>query len=173
MEYTLIRTGRRTLGLEIKPDGTLLVRAPLAAPLSDIEEFVSAHRTWIETRRARVLARIAPPLTVEEERALRARAKEELPKLTAVWAEKMGITYTRVKITSARCRLGSCRADGGISFSFRLMQYPESVIEYVVVHELAHRKEMNHSHRFYQLVARYLPDYAERVRLMKSCPRAL
>ena len=53
------------------------------------------------------------------------------------------------------------------------MQYPEEVIDYVIVHELAHRKEMNHSARFYAVIARYLPDYKLRIRMMKETPRAI
>lgn len=87
-----------------------------------------------------------------------------------MWAERMGITYTGVKITSAKSRFGSCNSRGGIAYSFRLMQFPEQVIDYVVVHELAHRKEMNHSRRFYDIVARYLPDYRQRVKLLRSLP---
>ena len=173
MEYRVIRSDRRTLAVEIERDGSVLVRAPKAAPTEDIDCFVEKHSGWIEVHRKRQLERLLPPFSAEEERALRARAACELPARTARFAEKMGITYTGVRITSAKQRLGSCSSSGGISFSFRLMQYPDEVIDYVVVHELAHRKEMNHSRRFYAIVARYLPDYRRRVALLKSYPRAL
>lgn len=173
VEYRVIRSDRRTLAIEIEQDGGVLVRAPKAAPTKDIDRFVEEHRGWIEIHRKRQLERLRPPLTAAEEQALRARAAADLPARTARFAEKMGITYTGVRITSAKQRLGSCSASGGISYSFRLMQYPDEVIDYVVVHELAHRKEMNHSRRFYAIVAHYLPDYRRRVALLKSYPRAL
>ena len=172
-EYRVIRSDRRTLAVEIEENGAVLVRAPKAAPLNDIERFLEEHRGWIEIHRKRQVERLLPPLSEEEMQALRARAVEELPARTARFAEKMGINYTGVRITSSKKRLGSCSAKGGISYSFRLMQYPDEVIDYVVVHELAHRKEMNHSRRFYTIVARYLPDYRRRVALLKSFPRAL
>ena len=173
MKYQIVRSGRRTLALEMKKDGSLLVRAPYAATEKDIEELVSSHHDWIEKHRAHIEARSLPPLTVSEERSLRARALADLPARTARWAERMGITYAGVKITAAKHRFGSCSSRGGISYSYRLMQFPEEVIDYVVVHELAHRRQMNHSSAFYAIVAEYLPDYKRRVGILKTFPRAL
>ena len=112
-------------------------------------------------------------LSEEEKRALRARALLDLPARTARFAKQMGVSYSGVKITSAKKRLGSCNAQRGISYSYRVMQYPEEVIDYVVVHELAHCKEMNHSPRFYAIIARYLPDYKERIRVLRTHPTAM
>ena len=172
MEYRVIYSARRTLALEIQKDRSVIVRAPNAATDAEIHSFVSSHTKWIETHLQRVEERTLPPLR-KEETALRARALADLPRRTAMWAERMGITYTGVKITSAKSRFGSCNSRGGIAYSFRLMQFPEQVIDYVVVHELAHRKEMNHSARFYAIIAAYLPDYKDRIKLLKDCPRAL
>ena len=79
----------------------------------------------------------------------------------------MGLKYSRITITSAETRFGSCSSKGNISYSYRLMLYPEAAREYVVVHELAHLLEMNHSKKFYAIVERYLPDYKERRRMLK------
>ena len=173
VEYRIVRTARRTLALEIEKTGNIVVRAPYAAPLSDIERFVQDHADWIAHHQRLREARTLPPLTAEEEARLRTRAREVLPALTAHWAQIMGVTYTGVTITSARHRFGSCNSRGRIAYSFRLMQFPDEVIEYVVVHELAHRKEMNHSARFYAIIATYIPDYKRRVALLKTHPRAL
>ncbi len=170
MEYRVIRSARRTLALELTPKGEVLVRAPLSVPEKDIRAFFEAHRAWAESRLAKLQARRRQPLTEEEKSALHRRAKEDLPARTARWAERMGISYESVGITSARRRLGSCSSLGNISYSFRLMAHPEEIIDYVVVHELAHRKEMNHSKGFYEIVARYLPDYRQRVKLLRSLP---
>ena len=78
----------------------------------------------------------------------------------------MGAKYQRLTITGAKTRFGSCSSKGNISFSFRLMLYPEPAREYVVVHELAHLFEMNHSKQFYQIVEKYIPDYKERKKLL-------
>ena len=173
MEYRVIRSARRTLALQVEKTGEILVRAPYHTTAERIEAFVCEHSDWIDKQRSRISAIIRPPLTESEIAALRARAKADLPARTAYWANLMGINYTRVTITSAEKRFGSCNSRGGIAFSYRLMQFPEAVIDYVVVHELAHRKEMNHSPRFYAVIAQYLPDYKARIKLMKSAPRAM
>ena len=173
MEYRIIRSARRTLALQVDKTGELIVRAPYHTAQARIEAFVSEHSAWIEKQRSRISACMLPPLGNDEIARLRALAKEDLPARTAAWARLMGVDYTRVTITSAKKRFGSCNSRGGIAYSYRLMQFPEEVIDYVVVHELAHRKEMNHSTRFYEVIARYLPDYKERIKLLKSTPRAM
>ena len=80
----------------------------------------------------------------------------------------MNLSYGRITITSAKTRFGSCSSQGNISFSYRLMLYPIEAREYVVVHELAHLLEMNHSKRFYAIVERYMPDYKERRKKLKN-----
>ena len=107
-------------------------------------------------------------LTPEKITELRRLAKAELPGKTAYYAQMMGIKYGRITITGAKTRFGSCSSKGNISYSYRLMLYPEAARDYVVVHELCHRKEMNHSPKFYALVAAVLPDYKERRKLLKE-----
>ena len=84
------------------------------------------------------------------------------------YAKIMGLKYSRITITGAKTRFGSCSSKGNISYSYRLMFYPESAIDYVVVHELAHLIEMNHSQRFYAVIEKVLPDYKERIALLKK-----
>ena len=172
MQYRVIRSARRTLSLELTPSGELLVRAPYAAGDAEVAAFAEAHRGWVDSHLPKVLARQRPPLTKEEERSLRHLARADLPVRTARWAALMGIDYTGVSITSARHRFGSCNSRGKICYSFRLLEFPEEVIDYVVVHELAHRLEMNHSSRFYAIVERYLPDYRRRRALLRSLPHS-
>lgn len=104
---------------------------------------------------------------------LRALAAEELPRRVEYYSDKMGLYPTSVKITSAATRFGSCSGKNSICFSYRLMLYPPEAVDYVVVHELAHIKEKNHSARFYALVERYMPDYREREKLLKKNTEAL
>ena len=94
-------------------------------------------------------------------------AAEYLPKRTAEWAKVMNLYPTSVKITGAKTRFGSCSAGNGICYSWRLMAYPPQAVDYVIVHELAHIAQKNHSPRFYALVERYLPDRKEREKLLK------
>ena len=163
--YELIRSRRKTLVLEITKDCRILVRAPMRLPQAHIDAFVEQHADWIARHLAQQQARLAaapPAPTPEEIAALKEKARAVLPPKIAYWSEKMGVTSTGFKVTTARKRYGSCSGRNAISFSWRLMQDPEEAIDYVVVHELAHIRHKNHSRAFYQEVARYLPDYAAR-----------
>lgn len=171
--YTLRRSKRRTVSLEITPQGEVLVRAPLRIPEAAIRTFVEKHTAWIERHLPAVLEKaaaeesISPTLQAE----LIARANEELPRRVAHWAGVMGLSPTGVKITSAAKRFGSCSAKDSLCFSWRLMLYPPEAIDYVVVHELAHIVHKNHQAGFYRLVARYLPDYKQREALLRRPPQ--
>lgn len=170
MEYILIRSSRRTLALEITRDLEIVVRAPQRASKREIEKFVTDHMEWIRVHYARQAARVAahPEPTAEEIAVLKQRAREILPQKVAFFAQQMGVTPTGVRITSAQHRFGSCSAKNSLCFSWRLMRYPEAAIDYVVVHELAHIKQHNHSAAFYRVVQSVLPDYREREKLLRQ-----
>ncbi len=169
-DYTLIRAKRRTMSLQLDRDGNAVVRAPYGVKKAYIDRFVAAHESWLERARARQEARrLAHPEPTESERAaLIARAKEYLPRRTAHWSAVMGLVPTGLKITSARTRFGSCSGKNSLCFSWRLMQYPREAIDYVVVHELAHIRHHDHSPAFYALIERYMPDWRERIKLLKE-----
>ena len=167
--YEIIRSRRRTVALEVTREGKVLVRAPLRMPRTEIDRFVAAHAAWLEKAQARVAARQAahPPLTEEQREALRQTAKALLPQRVAHYAAVMGVTPASVRITSAKTRFGSCSGKNGLCFSLYLMQYPQEAIDYVVVHELAHIRHHDHSPAFYAEVAKVLPDYKARMKLLK------
>ncbi len=169
MDYTVIRSTRRTMALEITRDAQVVVRAPRRAANSEIERFVTAHQGWIEAHLAKRQAYLEahPPLTEVEIETLRAKAKAYLPGRVAYWAQRMGVKPTGIHITSARTRFGSCSGKNSISFSLYLMQFPAEAIDYVVVHELAHIRHKNHSPAFYAEVAKYLPDYKRRQAMLR------
>ena len=168
-DYEIIRSNRKTLGLQVK-DGRVIVCAPRIVTIRQIERFVSEHEAWIENALQRQAAKQAahPEPTAEERAEFIRLAKEILPQRTAFWSARMGLTPTQIRITSARRRFGSCSSEGHICYSWRLMQYPPEAIDYVIVHELAHLKHMNHSDAFYALVAKYLPDHKARRALLKK-----
>ena len=170
MSYEIIRSRRRTAALEVTREGRVLVRAPMAMPEAEIARFAAAHAAWLERAQARVQARqeAYPPLTDAQIAALRQRAGEVLPGKVAHYAALMGVVPASVKITAARTRFGSCSGKNGLCFSLYLMRYPEAAIDYVVVHELAHIRHHDHSPAFYAEVARVMPDYKERARLLKE-----
>lgn len=170
MEYTVIRSRRRTMALEVTRDASVVVRAPNRASSETIAAFVASHEDWLiralERRRAHNAAHPEP--TDAERAALIKRAKEEIPPRVAYWSAVMGLQPSCIKITSARTRFGSCSAKNGLCFSWYLMRYPDAAIDYVVVHELAHIRHHDHSSAFYALVEQYLPDWRERMQLLKD-----
>ena len=168
-DYTLIRAKRRTMSLQLDRDGNAVVRAPYGVKKEFIDRFVAEHEDWLtrarEKQQARRLAHPEP--TGEERKALIARAKEYLPMRVDYWSGIMSLTPTGLKITSARTRFGSCSGKNSLCFSCFLMDCPEEAIDLVVVHELCHIREKNHGPAFYALLARYLPDYKERKKLLR------
>ena len=168
MEIEVIRSDRRTLALQVK-DGRVLVRAPRRTSEAKIRAFAASHADWIENaiRKQAKRAEAHPEPTEAEKRAYIARAKELLPQRVAHYSRVMGLYPTQVRITGAKTRFGSCSATGHICFSWRLMQYPPEAIDYVVVHELAHLKHLNHSPAFHALVASVLPDHKQRRALLR------
>ena len=170
MEYTLIRSRRKTLAIEITREAKLVVRAPLRCPKGEIERFLKEKQGWIESHLAKMEARkqAHPEPTAEEEAALRQLAKSILPPLVEKWAEVMAVEPAGITITGARTRFGSCSPKNRLSFSFRLMGYPPEAVEYVVVHELAHIRHKHHGAAFYREVERFLPDWRARNALLKK-----
>lgn len=166
----IVYSTRRTIALTVARDGHLIVRAPIGTPKSRIEPLLALYADWIEThkaRRAEVAAREAS-LTDADIRDLKKVARAYLTERTAYYAALMGLRFGKITITSAKTRFGSCNSKGNIAYSYRLMLYPEAAREYVVVHELAHLVQMNHSPAFYAVVERVLPDYKQRRALLKS-----
>lgn len=166
----LIRSRRRTLGLEVTREGHVIVRAPLRASAASIERFVQEHAEWIQKAQARQRARLAAHPEPDEagQAVLMRRAREELPPKVAYYAQRMGLQPTGMTITSARTRFGSCSPKNRLCFSWRLMDYPEAAIDYVVAHELAHIVHKNHGPQFWALVERYMPDYRARRALLRE-----
>ena len=169
---TVIRSDRRTLSLQIKPDGTLLVRAPRRLSQGEINRFLEEKSDWIERTLEKVAEENAAgeeaPLTFENIQALAEQALRELPPRVRFWAGKLGVTYGRITIRNQRGRWGSCSGEGNLNFNCLLMLAPPEVVDYVIVHELAHRKQMNHSPLFWAEVEAVLPDYRERKKWLKD-----
>lgn len=172
LEFELHRSRRQSISMEITEDLRILVRAPLRMRMEDIERFVSEHEQWAEKHLERVRIRRererryeSSPEAVEQ---LKKQAAAFIPPRVAYYAQLMGLHPTGVKITSARKRFGSCSGKNSLCFSYQLMMYPPAAIDYVVVHELAHIVHKNHSAAFYRLIEQYLPDYRERIKLLKQ-----
>ena len=170
MEYKIVRSGRKTLSLEITKNAELLVRAPSKLPRERIEKFVLQNEKWINEHleRARRRAEIHPEPSEEEKLGYIKAAREYIPKRIEYYAPLLGVVPTGITVTGAKTRFGSCSGKNRLSFSWRVMQYPPEIVDYVVVHELAHIKHHNHGAEFYRLIGSVMPDHKERRKKLKE-----
>lgn len=168
--YEIIRSQRRTAALQVTREGRVVVRVPLHMAERDIHQFVASHTAWLAQAQARAAAfrESHPPLSPHEVDLLRRKAAAMLPDRVAHYAAIMDVAPASVRITAARTRFGSCSWKNRLCFSLYLMQYPEEAIDYVVVHELAHIRHHDHSPAFYAEVAKVMPDYRQRAKLLKA-----
>ena len=158
--YTLIRSSRKTLSLEIRADGSVLVRAPKRMSERAIREFVASRENWLRSKLEKYTRPALPPLTEAELDRLKEQAKIFLSHRAALYAPRVGVSYNRISIRAQRTRWGSCSGSGNLNFNCLLMLAPPEVRDYVVIHELCHRRHMNHSPAFWSEVAHVCPDYA-------------
>ena len=168
MEYSIIRSKRKTVAIQVK-DGRVTVRGPLHLTDAQAARVIEKNKRWIENKlkKQENSKAINTQLTVEEIEYLKLEAEKYFKLKIEEYSKIMNLKYSRMKVTGARTRFGSCSSKGNICFSYLLMRYPEAAREYVVVHELAHLIEMNHSHRFYKIIEKYMPDYKERRKLLR------
>lgn len=164
MEYLVIRSSRKTAAIQIKPDGSVVVRAPYRVSDAELRAFVEQKRGWIEKHQAAVKAReqqlcSVEPFSFEEIQQLADKALKVIPERVRHFAPLVGVDYGRITIRNQRSRWGSCSGKGNLNFNCLLMLLPDEVVDSVVVHELCHRKHMDHSPAFYAEVKRVLPDY--------------
>ena len=180
--YDLIRTSRKTIAIQITLDGDVTVRAPRDCEKAEIDDLIRDRREWIEEKRAEFLAQKRecekkqeqfPKITPESEREFRRLAKEKIPKRVALFAEQVGVDYGKITIKDTKSRWGNCSYQGNLNFCWRLILAPEEVLDYIVVHELCHRLEMNHSARFWAEVKRVLPEYEKGKEWLKENGLAL
>ena len=170
MEYHVIRSRRKSIAIEITPAGEILVRSPLRASQRQIHQFVESKEHWI---RSHLPKEPIPTLSPEELTALAKQAKESIPDRVAYWSDLMDISYGRITIRCQHTRWGSCSSKGNLNFNCLLMLAPPEVLDYVIVHELCHRKHMNHSAAFWAEVAQVLPDYTRCIHWLKTQGRLL
>lgn len=150
--------------VRVRTDGTVRVTIPRWGTRRDAQAFVDTQQAWIIRQRARLAATRttdAPVLSPEEARQLRQRATRELPERLLTLARTLGLTVTRVSVRNQRWRWGSCSKSGHICLNWRLVAMPDWVCDYVLLHELMHLKRMDHSPRFWKLVAAVCPAFKE------------
>ena len=167
------RSRRRSIVLSVNSKAEVILKVPYRTTNAEINRILSERQDWIRTHVARVRsvrasAATLAPLTDEELRQLSQQAAQYIPPRVAMYAERIGVSCGRITIRHQRTRWGSCSTKGNLNFNCLLMLTPPEVIDYVIVHELCHRKEMNHSARFWALVAAVLPNYAEQKRWLRE-----
>ncbi|MDR1531812.1 MAG: M48 family metallopeptidase [Clostridiales bacterium] len=207
IDYTLVRSRRKTVSIHITRDARVKVRAPLRYPKAEIDRFVALKEDWIQRHLARskslldesagfklnyggfaVMCGKPYPIRASQGRAAgfdgecffippgmepegikeifvriyKDAAKRILAGKVTAYARIMGVAPSAVRITSAKTRWGSCSGRNSLNFSWRIILAGDDVVDYVVVHELAHIKQHNHSPKFWSEVERVMPDYKER-----------
>ena len=180
MNAKLIRSNTKTLAIQINPDLSVTVRVPMYAPQSDIERILQDKEGWIQKHIEKIREQEANKkeiqgesveseyLTNEEIKKLADKALQHIPKRVSYFAKQIGVTYGKITIRNQKTRWGSCSSKGNLNFNCLLMLTPPEVIDYVIVHELCHRKEMNHSGTFWAEVEKVIPDYKEQVKWLKE-----
>lgn len=172
-QVTVERSVRRTLSIQVTKDGNVVIRAPKRMSAADIQKFVDEKQEWIagaveSVRRKQATLQEVQPLTDEEMQKLYDDARLYLPERCAFFARQMDVSFGRITIRNQKTLWGSCSASGDLSFNVGLMLAPPEMRDYVVVHELCHRKEMNHSPAFWRQVEKVLPDYKERRKWLRT-----
>ena len=170
ISYRTVRSGRKTLALQVTPSGEVVVRAPFHTADAQIIRFVTANHAWIVQKLAEsaIPRPIHRPLSEEELASLIAQAQATIPGRVAHFSAIMGLQPSGVRISKTTGRFGSCSKHDKLAFTCRLMLYPPEAIDYVVVHELAHIAHKNHGPEFWRTVARVLPDYKNRNKLLRA-----
>lgn len=175
MKAEIIRSKRKTVSIQIKPDLSVIVRAPKRMTVREIEKILKENEQRIKTQIEKMRARNElydsknmQPLTFEEIDELADQALSYIPKRVEYYAGIIGVTYGRITIRNQKTRWGSCSSKGNLNFNCLLMLMPPEIIDYVVVHELCHRKEMNHSKTFWDEVAKVIPDCKEKEKWLKD-----
>lgn len=168
MKVTVIRSNRKTVAIQVNSDLSVTVRAPRSVSEKDIEEILKKKEAWISKHiekiketKERVEAEPTEKLTREKVIALADEALKVIPERVEYFAKVIGVTYGKITVRNQKTRWGSCSSKGNLNFNCLLMLAPPEVLDYVVVHELCHRKQMNHSKAFWLEVEKVLPNYKE------------
>lgn len=175
MKVTVIRSNRKTVAIQVNSNLSVTVRAPRSVSEKDIEEILKKKEAWISKHiekiketKERVEAEPTEKLTREKVIALAEEALKVIPERVEYFAKVIGVTYGKITIRNQKTRWGSCSSKGNLNFNCLLMLAPPEVLDYVVVHELCHRKQMNHSKAFWSEVEKVLPDYKEARKWLKE-----
>lgn len=158
------RSKRKSAAIKITADMQIVVYVPLYVSDNEIERMVISKSKWIDEHMLKVQSTIderskLEKITFEQVKELADQAVEYIPKKVKYYAEKENFVYNKITIKNLVSRWGSCSTKGNLNFNCLLMLTPDYVIDYIVVHELCHLREMNHSEKFWAEVEKIMPDY--------------
>jgi predicted metal-dependent hydrolase len=164
MDFVRHPTARRYV-IRVRPDGSVRVTVPRWGSRRYAELFAEQQQAWIERQRAQISESRADRTgyTPEAVTEFRRQAARELPERLRCLATHHGLTVSRISVRNQRSRWGSCSPSGHICLNWRLVLMPDTVRDYVLIHELMHLRRLDHSRHFWRLVAHACPDY-ERAR---------
>lgn len=158
------RSKRKSAAIKITADMQIVVFVPLYVSDNEIERMVISKSKWIDEHMLKVQSTIderskLEKITFEQIKELADQAVEYIPKRVKYYSEKENFVYNKITIKNLVSRWGSCSTKGNLNFNCLLMLTPDYVIDYIVVHELCHLREMNHSEKFWAEVEKIMPDY--------------
>jgi predicted metal-dependent hydrolase len=157
--------------VRVRDDGTVRVTVPRWGSKREAKAFADSQRAWVDKQLARLAQQRAKPcdeMGADLARDLRARAARELPPRLLELAARHGLAVVRVSVRNQRWRWGSCSPTGHICLNWRLVRVPDWIRDYVMIHELMHLKRMDHSPKFWKLVALACPDYQAARRFLRQ-----
>ena len=165
MNIQVIKSRRRTIGIEVHADGKVIVRTPLRMSSAEINRFIEEHDEWIRQKLDFVRQKSdnrrgtgAPGLECLSKQELD-NIKDTFEKRVQFYCDIMNVSVGRITIRNQKTRWGSCSSKGNVNFNYQLYYMPQELMDYVIVHELSHRRHMNHSAEFWEEVKKYCPEY--------------
>lgn len=164
IDYVITKSWRRSISITVSGEGKVMVKAPVGCSNKAVEDFLYSKKDWICRRVAKVKAENEKAsqmgkISLEELEVIKKQARKVITERVEYYSRLSGISYNRIFIRLQSSRWGSCSAEGNLNFNCLLVLMPPEVLDSVVVHELCHRRQMNHSKAFYNEVYSLFPDY--------------
>lgn len=164
MDIQVIKLKRKTIGLEVHTDGRVILRAPMRITNRELNKFIDNHMSWIESKLSLIEKKNADKISVASPKETISKKeldaiKEKFTTRVQYYCNIMGVSVNRISIKDQKTRWGSCSSKGNVNFNYKLYYMPQKLMDYVIVHELSHRKYMNHSDLFWNEVEKYCPEY--------------
>jgi hypothetical protein len=166
MKYSLKRIKNlKSLRIIVRSDASVEVRAPLRLSLLQINDFINRKTVWIKKKLHHFSTEVKSLDTTEflypSYENCKNRAKKLVMKELIVLNSFYNYSYNRVIVRNQKSKWGSCSSKKNLNFNYRILFLPERLAKYLIVHELCHLKELNHSKNFWNLVGLMIPDYRE------------